>query len=294
MTCLGLNSYVPIPYARHCKVTYDQAEEHHWYNIGYRTYAAGTVVETYSPAERAAAAEDLARVQRELSLPNRGAVTAETSAHSGRLETREILETSLVGPAAIRRLTVKVTTDDPKDLAQALRSTVLAIRCDGEQTVWAPVGDFFGSGVGLNPYRDRYREVGRDGWMRRWWVMPFSKTCHIELRNVGSKPVHATLGPIILGKWGWNDRSMLFHATWRQEYPIHTKAQDGTCDWNFVDIEGRGVYVGDTLAIHNGCGAWWGEGDEKIWVDDEPLSLDLRHRHRGLLWLFLRRSRDLF
>ena len=105
--------------------------------------------------------------------------------------------------------------------------------------------------------------------MRCWWVVPFSKTCHIELRNVGSKPVHATLGPIGLGKWVWNDRSMLFHATWRQEYPIHTKAQDGTCDWNFVDIDGRGVYVGDTLAIHNGCGAWWGEGDEKIWVDDD-------------------------
>ena len=62
---------------------------------------------------------------------------------------------------------------------------------------------------------------------------------------------------------------MLFHATWRQEYPIQTKAQEGICDWNFVQIKGNGVYVGDTLAIHNGCGAWWGEGDEKIWVDGD-------------------------
>jgi hypothetical protein len=29
------------------------------------------------------------------------------------------------------------------------------------------------------------------------------------------------------------------------------------------------VYVGDTLAVHNGCSKWWGEGDEKIWVDDD-------------------------
>jgi len=27
--------------------------------------------------------------------------------------------------------------------------------------------------------------------------------------------------------------------------------------------------VGDTLALHNGAAAWWGEGDEKIFVDGE-------------------------
>jgi hypothetical protein len=42
-------------------------------------------------------------------------------------------------------------------------------------------------------------------------------------------------------------------------------------------VEGRGVFVGDTLALHNnallphpkGTGTWWGEGDEKIFVDEE-------------------------
>ena len=27
--------------------------------------------------------------------------------------------------------------------------------------------------------------------------------------------------------------------------------------------------MGDTLAVVNGAAAWWGEGDEKIYVDDE-------------------------
>jgi hypothetical protein len=44
-----------------------------------------------------------------------------------------------------------------------------------------------------------------------------------------------------------------------------------------VTIEGKGVYVGDTLALFNeaiqphprGTGTWWGEGDEKIFVDKE-------------------------
>jgi hypothetical protein len=39
---LGLNFYVPIPYARHCKVTYDKPGENHWYVIGYRTTPAAS------------------------------------------------------------------------------------------------------------------------------------------------------------------------------------------------------------------------------------------------------------
>jgi hypothetical protein len=273
--CLGLNSYFPIPYAKHCKVTYDRSEVHHWYNIGYRTYPPGTAVTKYSPAELAAAAKDVERVQRELSAANqvRAAIAMQVPAETRALEPEGVqevfLDASHSRPAAIRQLSASVQCDDPRDLPQALRSTVLSIECDGEPTVWAPVGDFFGSGVGLNPYRDRYREVGRDGVMRCWWIMPFAKACRVELKNLGKKPVKATLGPISAGNWTWNDRSMLFHATWRQEYPIHTQRQAGTCDWNFVKIDGQGVYVGDTLAVHNGCGAWWGEGDEKIWVDND-------------------------
>jgi hypothetical protein len=47
---------------------------------------------------------------------------------------------------------------------------------------------------------------------------------------------------------------------------------EGDADFRFIDIRGRGVYVGDTLSIRNrstgpGLNAWWGEGDEKIYVD---------------------------
>ena len=38
---------------------------------------------------------------------------------------------------------------------------------------------------------------------------------------------------------------------------------------NFVQVSGKGVYVGDTLTVFNGPDAWWGEGDEKIFVDGE-------------------------
>ena len=93
------------------------------------------------------------------------------------------------------------------DLVQALRSTVLAITCDGEQTVWCPVGDFFGSGVGLNPFRDWWREVDRSGLMTCWWVMPQRESCRLELINLDSEPIEATLGLIAHTSWTWDERS---------------------------------------------------------------------------------------
>ena len=40
-------------------------------------------------------------------------------------------------------------------------------------------------------------------------------------------------------------------------------------DVNYVDLAGQGVYVGDALTVFNTVDAWWGEGDEKIFVDGE-------------------------
>jgi hypothetical protein len=156
-----------------------------------------------------------------------------------------------------------------KDLPQALRSTVLVIEFDNEPCVWCPVGDFFGSGVGLNPYRDWMRAVEKDGTMTCRWTMPFARACHIEVRNLGAQPVDVMLGPMIAGDWMWDVWSMHFHATWRQQFPIRTRARDGTTDWNTLEAKGAGIYVGDTLAVYNDAKAWWGEGDPKVYVDGE-------------------------
>jgi len=40
-------------------------------------------------------------------------------------------------------------------------------------------------------------------------------------------------------------------------------------DVNYIEIKGQGNFVGDVLTIFNGTNAWWGEGDEKIYVDGE-------------------------
>ena len=136
---------------------------------------------------------------------------------------------------------------------------------DGKETVWCPIGDFFGSGIGLNPVQGWYRTVAEDGTMTCRWVMPYQKNGKVSVVNLSEQPVNVELG-VKTGKWKWDEHSMYFNAAWRGQYPVATRPFS---DWNYVTLKGRGVYVGDTLTIMNPVKKWWGEGDEKIWVDGE-------------------------
>jgi hypothetical protein len=64
----------------------------------------------------------------------------------------------------------------------------------------------------------------------------------------------------------FDDRTLTFHARWRPSGPLATKTKS---DWHHITIDGRGVFVGDALTVANPTRAWWGEGDEKIYVDGE-------------------------
>ena len=117
---------------------------------------------------------------------------------------------------------------------------------DGKESVWCPIGDFFGSGIGLNPMQGWYRTVAKDGTMTCRWVMPYQRSGKVSLLNLGGAPVDAEL-EVKTGAWTWDEHSMYFHAGSRGQYPVPTRPRSiGLCHF-----EGRGVYVGDTLTIMN-------------------------------------------
>ena len=68
---------------------------------------------------------------------------------------------------------------------------------------------------------------------------------------------------------------MYFGSSWHEYHQILTAGAEsvgGTGkhrDINFADIKGNGVYAGDAVTVFNTIDAWWGEGDEKIFVDGE-------------------------
>ncbi|MCC7493283.1 MAG: DUF2961 domain-containing protein [Fimbriimonadaceae bacterium] len=255
----GWNCYLPIPYARHLKLTADKRG--FYYQVNYRTYAAGSAVSSFSPAALQAAQAQVAQVNQTLAAP----VALPTGSGLKRYalaagEAREILARDL--PGAVTGLAVKLTAAD-RD--QALRSTVLVAEFDGQPCVWAPVGDFFGSGVGVNVFQDWWRAVQADGTMLCRWTMPFARRARLRLVNLGRQPVDAAVR-VVTGPWTWDQRSLHFRADWRAEYPLNTRPM---IDWNYLTATGQGVYAGDSLAVMNPVGAWWGEGDEKIYTDGE-------------------------
>jgi hypothetical protein len=59
---------------------------------------------------------------------------------------------------------------------------------------------------------------------------------------------------------------MHFHAKWRAQFDVPTRPM---IDWNYLTAKGQGVFAGVSFAIDNPVKDWWGEGDEKIYVDGE-------------------------
>ncbi len=269
----GHNLYLPIPYAKSCKITYEEPRKGpFYYQINYRTYDSGTPVESFSMDELEKQRQWVVRVEQVLALGG----YASRGDSSGvpyppkRLFPGDHVAFKLQGSSFIHKLSVMV---DAANREQALRSTVLEIEFDGRQTVWCPVGDFFGTGHQVHPHRTWYNAVTPNGAMTCYWTMPFETSCQVTVRNHGDQAVDIPFFYVRYSDWTWDERSMHFHATWRQLTKVKTQtnrgAHHGAFDVNYVTIKGRGVYVGDTLTIFNGASAWWGEGDEKIFVDGE-------------------------
>ncbi len=65
----------------------------------------------------------------------------------------------------------------------------------------------------------------------------------------------------------------------RLQGPPATGGTGNHFDISFVSLEGKGVYAGDGVVVINTADAWWGEGDEKIFVDGEIISFLFRNWH---------------
>lgn len=258
---VGGDLYLPIPFAKSCKVTLDQVP--FYYSISYRQYDDAIPVKTFTMADYRTARDTVDAVAEGLLDGPRtvkNTLTKETMLAPGKQ-----LELALPGgPAAVRQVQVQVVSPT-KSLSP--RSLVLEATFDGEPTVWCPLSEFFGTGVHWHPVRDWYRNVSKDHVMSAYWVMPYQKKARIALKNVGSESVKVRLSANV-GAWKWDNQSLFFHASWHSQHGIKTRPR---FDWNYLKIHGRGSYVGDTLTVFSPSPKWYGEGDERIYLDGESL-----------------------
>lgn len=272
--------YFPLPFARSCRVVWKgKVSELHFYHIQIRKYHPAAPVQTFRPADLKTYSQEIRRAIAILRSPARSLdeapvmqkISLDLAVGPG--EEVQAMSTEK-GPGAVRNLALKVEGDE---LRTALRQTLLCIRFDGSPRpqVEAPVGDFFGAAPGINPYETLPMTVSPDGTMSCRFVMPFARSVSLTFDNRGEKPVRIG-GEVLLSPYNWQpDRSMHFRARWRVNHDLVAASGENAFDVPFLVAHGQGVYVGTAAILMNpspvptAYGNWWGEGDEKVFVDGE-------------------------
>jgi hypothetical protein len=138
------------------------------------------------------------------------------------------------------------------------------------RTVDAPVGEFFGSGLGPARVRSLMFAMNPSpsGWLTSWWPMPFSSSAQLELYNGSRTSVSA--GDLILvsarsPSWrmalGNHGAAGYFHAVG------HRGPTKKGVWWNFLSARGSGLFVGVTQTMQGRAQPLYLEGNERAYVD---------------------------
>lgn len=264
----GCNCYFPIPYQRSCRVVLRENSPL-YYHIGFVTFSPDTRVPAFRyelDSEAKQVLEEAAKALGECGKMN----PLQHRIPSGAVHVRPFGRTipgggtqvlfEEGGPAELISLTLKPESKE----RHFLRKSLLRIYWDGspKPAVEAPLGDFFVAPFGDNRFAAYPMGITEEGFYCNF-PMPFSSAARIELSNEGKEPITVEGEAHFHSLAGWDPDIGYFHAKWRRENPSRV------FEYPILETRGRGRFVGCALFIHNSQSTWWGEGDEKIWVDGE-------------------------
>lgn len=170
----------------------------------------------------------------------------------------------LKGPGTIRHMWFTINAQDE----HYPRSLVLRMYWDGQQqaAVEAPFGDFFAVGHGLRREVDSepVSVVSEGRAYACFWAMPFRQSARITVTNDADRPVPKFYYYIDYDEQPTlPEDTLYFHAQYRQEYPA------AAGDYLVCDVQGRGHYVGTVLSVQLRTDGWFGEGDDRFYIDGE-------------------------
>ncbi len=192
------------------------------------------------------------------------------------------------GPAILTHIWITIATREPMHL----KKLVLRMYWDGESepSVEAPIGDFFGLGLGQYfLYNSTPLSVGSDKAMNCFFEMPFQKHARITVTNQGQEKVDAFYFNLDYQAYpsALPSDLLYFHAQYRQAAPntgwtndwvnnyvpkLDSKTNlDGAGNYTWMEAKGHGQYVGVTMSVLQNQDGWWGEGDDMFFIDGEKL-----------------------
>jgi hypothetical protein len=176
------------------------------------------------------------------------------------------------GPGVITHIWFTFLSPEPQMWAEKgaanHQEMLLRIYYDGNPRpgVEAPLGDFFANCFGRRSEVISMPVCVEDGDAYNcFWRMPFRKSIRIEVVNESDKQIRLLYYNV---DWIKKDKisedTPYFYAQYRQEYPV----EQGK-DYLVLETQGKGQYVGTVLAVRTRSPAWFGEGDEKIYIDGQ-------------------------
>jgi len=268
--------YYPIPYSRSLRIVWKgDITRLHFYHVQLRLYDKGTKVKSFTIGDISKNEEQINHIASILAKPSEflDASLEDAPYYSIHLkpgEKKELVKFDQMG--AISRLAAFITAQDP---VAALKQTLLEVKFDGASwgQVQSPLGDFFGASPGINPYESLPFTVFHDGIMICRYLMPFKNSAAIFLENKGEQEVTVTMKAVV-NDYVWKEgRSLHFRARWRADHELVANPAY-VFDVPYLLYRGKGRMVGAAAFLMNptyvpsSYGNWWGEGDEKIFIDD--------------------------
>jgi hypothetical protein len=254
----GFISYLPIPYAKHCKVVVENPKGL-YYHVTYVSFPAGTEVRSFQFPLPEPDRDALARVQEAWNnagrLPHDLEYGGEYRVPAG--QTVEIATRR--GPARIRAFRMKVEGAPP----EGMRKLVLRGYFDGHSTpdIEAPVSDFFGNSFGKEA-RSLLAGCTPEG-MYCLLPMPFGRSARFTLENGRSETVTVRTAIEMIRRPFDPAREGYLHALYMEEMTRTGEPH------HWLKINGaRGHFVGEVQSM-SGAGLGFLEGDEQFRVDGE-------------------------
>jgi hypothetical protein len=273
----GYVSTLPFPFSERLKITTEKRAG--FYNAYYHTYSGDRQVSSWTEGTSFPALT--------LPEPRGGLVSGTVSLDPPAMPDGEPVPSMTTVLERQGRGAITSLRFDPlfPPTAYQLDHILLRIYWDSEPepSVSAPLGSFFGSGLGPTEVRALPLGMSASGPYYCYLPMPFWQGFRIELANET---------PAAVGKIWWEVRvderdlyeratTGAFHAVYRREWPT----TEGT-DYVLLDAPGRGVYAGQTMTVEPlrpEIKRWW-EGDLRIYLDGrrEPAFLGTGHEDEYL------------
>ncbi len=210
--------------------------------------------------------------------------------------------TDLKGPGRITHIWMTQSSED----TEFLRKVVLKMYWDGEEnpSVLVPLGDFFCLGHAMvNSFQSLYftastaketkNKFGSFVALNCYLPMPYNRSARIELANECDADYHQYFYiDYETFDQQFGEDIAYFHAAFHRENPTNGWGHEITVNsppadivnlsdennYQILQAEGEGHFIGFNLSVTNlqkyqklpHVRTWWGEGDEMIFIDDEP------------------------